>query len=212
MEVQKKLISEVQSGEMYGHSVLYCGPSRTGKTVLASALLQRMIHLYVTEGFFSCFRGCHPPIYRVNADRWLEQYEEWKYFDFKSERPRPTRPEPNPESVSKLLDRWAEKQTEPDQRRDCPDDFPPVLILEEIDKFNGTDSKCRALESLLNTVFELRGMIVSTSNLSKAEIKERFPDWLYRRLVESSVDHKIRVRDLHDVVNAKKPHSKRLRA
>jgi hypothetical protein len=39
-------------------------------------------------------------------------------------------------------------------------------------------------------------MLISTANLTAEEIRDRFPDWIYRRLVELSKHEKIRHRDL----------------
>jgi hypothetical protein len=211
--LQQGLISEVRNGELDGHSILYCGPSGTGKTVLASAILTRMVHLYSSGGYVDKYDGnlrhfggdYQYPIYRVNADHWIDEFESWKLYQFGSDTPRPPQPGINPQSVCQLL-QTAKKGDwgyHPPSMLPppLPPEYPPVLILEEIDKFSPSDFKCRALEGLMNAVFEQRGMIVSTSNYTKDQLTKRFPDWFYRRLVESSGDHKRRLRDLYSMLS-----------
>jgi hypothetical protein len=75
VDVQKRLLTDIQTGEFDGHSVAFLGPTRTGKTVAASALLGRMVHLYVRAGFFEEWGHYRLPIYRINTDEWLDEYE-----------------------------------------------------------------------------------------------------------------------------------------
>jgi hypothetical protein len=192
---QQAIIDQIRSGALDGHSVLLSGPSRGGKTHQACGLVQRMVENYLVEGFEKEYRHHHLPIYRINADEWLAEYLAYDThnWDSESSAEKPTPPEPNIGTVLKLqpLPRFNYREL-----IDCPEEFPPIILLEELDKFKPSDYKLKKLFTLMNKVFEAGGMIISTSNGTAAEIRSQFPDWFYRRLVESSKDEIIRHRDL----------------
>jgi hypothetical protein len=194
---QQTLLDQIRSGDLDGQSILFSGPSRTGKTVLASALCHRMVEDYIKRGFYDGYRSSRLPIYRINADRWLAGHLAYDTWDRESRRS--LKPEPNIESVLMLRDEDGCGDGEP-----CPAEFPPILFLEELDKFKASEYKLDALFTVMNAVFEAGGMIVATSNLSEQELKDRFPDWFYRRLVEGR-DGTVRHRDLFRVVGKTKP-------
>lgn len=194
---QQLLIDQIKKGDLDGHSVMISGPSRAGKTVLTCALLTRMVDVYymnvvrerAIDPKVQDFRNAaEPPIFRFSANQWLTQYHEWSTHSFDSWRARPEEPQPNQRSL----------------RRYWNADFTPVLLLEEIDKFSVTDARINALFSVIDTVYESSGMIISTSNLTEVEIKKRLPSWFYHRLVESSKDGKIRLIDLFKIAKRTK--------
>ena len=87
--VQQSNINQIRDGDLDGHSVLLLGLSRRGKTVLASALLQRMAECYIAEGFFDVRsrEDYRLPSYRINADEWITKYEEHHAWNFDSYAP-----------------------------------------------------------------------------------------------------------------------------
>jgi hypothetical protein len=191
---QRKNIDSIQNGDLDGRSVCLFGPSRTGKTVLTSALLHRMVEHYLAWGFFDQYPYHELPIYRIDADEWIAQYEAHAHYQYGSSTPRPAPPELNIGNVDKLRPR------DPGRTGECdrPDDYPPVFVVEEIDKFPAREAKVNALFAVLQKVSQAGGMIVSTSNKTKEELRKSFPDHFYRRLVESNLndDDKLRTIDL----------------
>lgn len=199
--VQQQMIEGLRNGDLGGHSVLWSGPSRTGKTVLASALMHSMVKQYITNGFFRRYGDRRLPIYRVNADRWLAAHVAYETQSWDSGNDRLPRAEPNIDSVLKLQPNEDSIYFGPVP---CPPEFPPVLVIEELDKFRPTEFKLNALFTLMNAVAEAGGMIISTSNLPTEEFRAKYPDWFYRRLTESNVDNEIRHFDFFRVLGKAK--------
>jgi DNA replication protein DnaC len=200
---QQKLIDQVtgkdKERDLYQHSVLFSGPTRTGKTHLACALATRMIFNYIYDGFPQEYAL---PIYRLNAAAWIRGMSIWDTRDFEA-RIKPEEPVPNVDSILKFTHKGYESPWEASKELQLK--YPPVILLEEIDKISPTPYKVNAFFNLLNAVFEGGGMIISTTNLREKELRQRFPDEFFRRLVESSIDGQIRHRDLFKAVSAKKP-------
>jgi hypothetical protein len=76
------------------------------------------------------------------------------------------------------------------------DYYPPVLFLEELDKFNASETTNKSLFGLLNAVRAEGGAVISTTNLTPVQLKKLLGAPLYRRVIESNVDGEERTRVL----------------
>jgi hypothetical protein len=60
--------------------------------------------------------------------------------------------------------------------------LPPILWIEELDKFRATENRLNMLYSLIDTVYEAGGTIITTTNACPDELEAHLGVPLYRRL------------------------------
>ena len=65
---------------------------------------------------------------------------------------------------------------------------PPILWLEELDKFVPTENRLRNLYTLIDMVYECNGTIVSTANKSLPALRKLLGGPIYRRLTGENDD------------------------
>ncbi|MEO6981639.1 MAG: hypothetical protein ABI072_00815 [Edaphobacter sp.] len=209
IEVQQRRLDEILDFSLVGHSVLYSGPAGAGKSVMASALLKATCSVYIGAGFTEDHPDCALPIWRVNIPEWIDEMMTHRTRDFEASA-ETFRPEPNTQSVCTFTrydpDGWRNERSELVYSETCPnhdENYPPVLFLEEVDKFRSSESTRDWLFGLLNTVMEAGGAIISTCNKTPAELEKHLGAPLYRRIVESSKDRGTRIREFQPSTRAR---------
>jgi hypothetical protein len=172
LKVQDVLLAEIQDGSLVGHTVLYSGPPKIGKTVMAAKLLEMTYRTYLQRGFREAFPNCIPPIYRVNVPDWMETMMAYKTRDFNADRVL-LPPAVNAQSIRTVrLHKWEYEEAPDGGYRESwtkpynSSDYPPVLFLEELDKFTASESTRRWLFSFLNTVMEEAGGAIVSKLIS----------------------------------------------
>jgi hypothetical protein len=145
------------------------------------------------------FRECFPdyrfPIWKISVPDWIDGMRAYRNRDFDSQEiVHP--PKPSPTDVRDWFREFHDRQREYGCNLTCGDDFPPVLFLDELDKFSATEHTTRWLFNLLNAVMASGGAVISTTNMTPVELKKHLGEPLYRRVVESAVDGEERVRVL----------------
>ncbi|MGI4827760.1 MAG: hypothetical protein ACRYFU_06170 [Janthinobacterium lividum] len=103
--------------------------------------------------------------WRVKVPKWTRDTEAWENRDFKDESTQ------EPDVTTERL----EQVTRDTYLR-------PILVLEELDKFNPTTNRLRFLHALVDAVYESGGCIVSTANETPADLEKQLGEPLYRRL------------------------------
>lgn len=84
-------------------------------------------------------------------------------------------------------------------------EIPPVLWLEEVDKFSPTRARLNYLYRLIDAVYELRGTIVAAANLSLSELQEHLGDAIYRRIAGTNDDDgAYTIMDFHELLKIDK--------
>jgi len=138
------------------------GPPGTSKTTYAAAALVDM-YTYV-----KC-RDHELWLYRVEVPDWLAETAAWDNRDFDEDRPQ------QPKISAGDIKRQGGH---------------PVLWLEELDKFNPTETRLNYLYRLVNAVYEMEGLIIVTCNDTKAELREKLGPAISRRIFGDNDDSK----------------------
>ena len=157
------------------------GPAGCSKTTLASAATYDWLTFRVTEVTGDHRAWSHldasatdtywEPLrdrlnyWRVKVPKWTRDTESWENRDFG------TTSIQEPDLTTDRL----EMVTRATGLR-------PILVLEELDKFNPTTNRLRFLYSLVDAVYECGGCIVSTANEPPADLEKHLGVPLYRRL------------------------------
>ena len=145
------------------HGWVITGPPGTSKTTYATAALIDMW----TDARHS---GYDLFMYRVEVPEWLAETAAWDTRDFEEE----WLP-PEPEISAGDIERKG--------------GF-PVLWLEELDKFKPTENRLNYLYRLVNTVYEMQGLIIVTCNDTEIQLRERLGPSISRRIFGDNDDPK----------------------
>jgi hypothetical protein len=103
--------------------------------------------------------------WRIKAPRWIRNQEVWEQRDFGDKTIK------EPEDSVPQMERAATKSK-----------WPPIVWLEELDKFQATKNRLRNLYCLVDFVYEKSGTIITTSNLPLNELRELIGEPIYRRI------------------------------
>jgi len=170
-EAQQVLWDEIQDGSLVGHSVLYSGPSKFGKTTMTAKLMEVTFWNYFNRGYADDFPNYRPPIWQVNVPDWMDAMRAYRNRDFDShEIVRP--PEPTSKDVHDWFDEFQEGQRERGEELSDGDKYPPILFLDELDKFSATEHTTRWLFNLLNAVMASGGAVISTTKHDAGPARE----------------------------------------
>lgn len=141
---------------------LIVGPAGSSKTTyVAAALVDMLTTRLVGYGL----QKADLNYYRLKVPQWLSSMEAWETRDFGDKAVAP--PKLTPSVIEDETDRTG---------------VPPILWLEELDKFNPTQPRLRNLYTLVDAVYEASGTIISTANDKLPELRKRLTDPIYRRL------------------------------
>ena len=175
---QRELISRIPR-LLDIHGWLMCGPPGLGKTTYAAAAVIDAM----TAG---ALQPGATKVFVVNVPDWLPKMQEYDCRDFANENYLQP-PEPSIRSIT--------------GDADCG--VKPILWLEELDDFVPTSTRLGYLSRLIDAVYRANGTIVSTSKMTKSELKSHLGDSIYRRLTgEWETDEERKkwlVWDLHKV-------------
>jgi hypothetical protein len=58
----------------------------------------------------------------------------------------------------------------------------PIVWLEELDKFSATKNRLDLLNSLVDGVYEKKGLVIVTTNLTRPELLDHLGEATYRRI------------------------------
>lgn len=164
IERQEKLIGKIRSCAEDVRGWMMLGPGGASKSTYAAAAVTDMLTLRLVD-------GCPP--YRLNfwfikVPDWLRDMEAWERRDFDDYTVEP--PSIQPGDIKKLT-RESEQ--------------PPILWIEELDKFNPTPTRLGFLFRLVESVYSSGGTIIATSNCTETELRKRLgePEYpIYRRI------------------------------
>jgi hypothetical protein len=145
---QRRLVDDVKSDS--ASSYLLVGASGQGKTHFAYALYRQALQEWANDPHSA--NGCS--VWWADVSSLLNAHS--------SQKQDPTKP--NPTVTLALIDHLAGKGLR------------PRLFLDEIDKTPVTESKRSDLYALINKIYDHRGQIVATSNMSPLELADRWGD------------------------------------
>jgi hypothetical protein len=180
-EAQTKPLGMIRSSSQGLRGWVMAGPSGSSKTTYAAAAVTDMLTFRIVDGarcgsFSSSHRSGepHPPcaelgFWRVKAPKWLRDMEAYETRDFHAD-----------VHETDLTPHLIESMATPE--------LPPILWLEELDKFNPTANRMRNLYTLIDAVYEARGTIISTTNMTLPKLREHLGDPVYRRLTGNNDD------------------------
>jgi hypothetical protein len=174
---------------------LMLGPAGTSKTTYAAAAITdwltfRMIHSLeaMKDEYDKRTPGERINYWRVKAPQWLREMEAYENRDFGD------RSVVEPFLTVKKIEQVIEH---------C--EWPPILWLEELDKFNPTTNRLRNLYLLVDAVYEAGGVIVSTTNQREQALEKLLGEAIYRRLSGKNDDpSEYVVIDYYELAESKK--------
>jgi hypothetical protein len=128
-------------------------------------------------------------IWRVQVPDWLDQMQAWDTRPFGDSRHDGR--EVTPEIINKAVG------------------LPPVLWLEELDKWKYTETRANYLFRLVDAVYRRGGLIVASTNKTPGQLEDLCGEPIYRRIAgtgEPDEDQNgFKVWDLFEAVAKKKP-------
>jgi hypothetical protein len=176
---QAKPISEIPATADVVRSWLMVGAPGTSKTTYATAAVIDWLTwraMYQKQDWEKCgpyteyikrpesdLRDLN--FWRIKVPRWVRAQEAWEQRDFGDTST--TEPTDSIESIE-----IATRDT----------GLEPIVVIEEMDKFQPTKNRLRNLYCLVDYVYESNGTIITTSNLHLTELKELVGEPIYRRL------------------------------
>ncbi len=200
---QRSAIMNLPSDLRRLQGLLMVGPAGTCKTTYAAVsildtLTLRASRMLTVGGIFKTGQwgwSCEPKdlgFFRVKVPDWLDELHAYDTRDFEAW------PPINPPSVTtKLIQQTHER-------------FPPILWIEEIDKYAHTTTRRNSLYRLVDAVYERGGTLIVTSNMNLEELREHLGDAIYRRITGCNDDpEKYMIFDLFQAVAANTSKKKR---
>ena len=166
---QEDLISRIPATSRL-RSWLVCGPPGASKTTYLAAVAAEEIY---RRGAL----GSYLQAFRVKVPDWLDQMLLWKtrnFADTSVKRPYP--------DVDRILSGPPELDRGSEHFQEDEAYMPPLIWLEELDKIKLSEFNRNALIRLVDAVYEQRGMILASSNLSPQVLRDFLGDEIYRRI------------------------------
>jgi hypothetical protein len=160
-DVQAGLIAKIPSRAEDVKGLIMFGRGGTSKTTYAAASIIDMLTFRRVENP----RATNLNYWRVKVPTWLREMEAYDSRSYKGPSVAP------PDTAPHRLEETTQETG-----------LPPILWIEELDKFKATANRLNMLYSLIDTVYEAGGTIVTTTNSRPAELEEHLGVPLYRRL------------------------------
>lgn len=163
LEAQKKHMDYLRRHS--DESVALFGHAGTGKSTWMAAMYAQMVWWETTQPLHET----GSLVYRMDCKILLDQFTQYamRGGDFDN-------PAPAPRLRRERIDEIGRKGRT------------LRLFLEEIDKVKPTDARMANLYEVVNAVYENKGQLVLTSNLTPDQFQQQFGDVFFRRIVEMS--------------------------
>jgi hypothetical protein len=145
-------------------SVAFFGHPGTGKSTWMTAMYAQMLWWETTQPL----QNTGGLVYRMDCKVLLDQFTQYSLHGADSD------PAPAPRLSRERIDGIGRKEGR------------VRLFLEEIDKVKPTDARMANLYEVVNAIYENKGQLVITSNLTPDQFQQQFGDVFYRRIVEMS--------------------------
>jgi hypothetical protein len=159
--VQAALIAKIPSRAEDVKGWIMFGRGGTSKTTYAAAAIIDMLTFRCLQNHGTDNLNC----WRVKVPTWLREMEAYDSRSYKG--PAVATPDTAPHRLEETTEETG---------------LAPILWLEELDKFKRTDNRLNMIYSLVDTVYEAGGTIITTTNSRPAELEEHLGVPLYRRL------------------------------
>lgn len=174
--LQAKQIEAIKNLPNDLRSWVILGPWGTSKTAFVSVWLKDEITFRQAINPDS-----EPCVWRIKANEWLAQNLDWTTRDFDDHEAQP------PDlSVSAIESACAESGSR------------PILWVEEFDKFSPSPQRRNLMDSLVDAIYELDGMIIVTTNFKRDDLKKYVGGATYRRITgENDADGRFAVWSFH---------------
>ena len=108
----------------------------------------------------------HPCVWAITLNEWFDAMLRYRTRDYDSEEVVPA-----PDVTAQVIRETSERMR-----------IPPLLWIEEMDKVRFTDTNRNWLHTLINSVYELDGCIVATTNSTLAELRQSLGEGIVSRL------------------------------
>lgn len=146
---------------LYGWVMTGCKDGGTSKSTMASAYLKDVITERLGEAQDKVGVGAEVDlcVWRMRLPEWIETMEKHKNYDFGTGQ-RPPEPEITVATIRQAVRRFGEKMN-----------WQPILWIEELDKIKATDTRLSWLFNLIDVIYEEKGLLITTTNLTIIELK-----------------------------------------
>lgn len=157
---------------LYGWMMMGCRDGGTSKSTMASAYLKDIItaRLKGAQNEYDIDVDVDLCVWRIRVPEWIEALEKHKYHDFGDDQ-RPPEPEVTVAAIRKAMKEYGEKMG-----------WQPILWIEELDKIKATDTRLSWLFNLIDVIYEDKGLLITTTNLTIVELKSMLGGPRLRRL------------------------------
>ena len=137
-------------------SFLLVGPPDSGKTYLAYALLRRAARKWANT---QMERGtCDRSIWAVQVPGHLRAMNDWYTHRYDDNDYTPARPSLMPDSIQRMAAKG----------------LTPVLLADEMDKFNPSGARLENLQEIVNQVYQHNGQLIGTCNASPDQLAAKW--------------------------------------
>ncbi len=177
LEMQREIIQKVRELPRGQRAWTMLGPAGCGKTAFAAAWLHDEITLRMADG------ASEPCVWRVRVGGWIDEIGAWETRTWGDcSVSKPTLP------IEAIIS--ACKRT----------GLTPVMQLEELDRFQPTERRLNYLNSLVNQLYEMNGLIIVTTNETLEGLGKKLDPSTLRRLTGvNDEDGRFSVFNLHQV-------------
>jgi hypothetical protein len=177
VEIQAKQIESVVSLPDDLRSWILLGQAGTSKTAFVSAWLKDEI---TRRAYFNGGEIC---TWRIKVNRWLDHNLEWMTRDFSDQSIQ--RPDLSIQAIEEACDESGLR---------------PIVWIEEFDKYQPSKRRSDLIDSLIDAIYEMNGMIIITSNHTQASLRDYVSPATLRRLTGSHDEKgKFFVWDFHQI-------------
>ncbi len=162
---QQAVIDRVRTLTPYLDGWSLLGPPGTSKTALVSAWIKDELTLrYASGDAKRTIHGYELCVWKTRFDDWIEEMYKWKYREHDDV----TTPEPAL-TAQKVRDACRGGTLR------------PIVWIEEVDKLVPTPKQLNLFNSLIDSIYELEGMLIVTGNGTLASLSSKLDDSTVRR-------------------------------
>lgn len=176
-KVQQEMIEQLPINQDNVISWLLVGPPGTSKTTYSSVVIKDWLTWRCIGENYDSFASLN--FWRIKVPMWMRSQEAWEYRDFENMGVK--EPGDSIERIQQVIhgDEWGNGGSR----------LRPIVVLEEIDKFNPTKNRIDRLFSLVDMLYEANAIFVTTSNMTLKELEEHVGSPIYRRLTGKNEEH-----------------------